>query len=124
RQIFKKSSSMEEILNYLCHFKIKEKLKMLKFFKYLAIVEGYSFLLILFLTMPLKYLGGILLPNKIMGMAHGFLFLAYVVVAIVVGQMLKWKFKDQLIVLAMSVVPFGTFWMEEKYLEKEIEKAD
>ncbi|AGC78333.1 integral membrane protein [Nonlabens dokdonensis] len=96
---------------------------MLKFFKYLAIVEGYSFLFILFLTMPLKYLGGILLPNKIMGMAHGFLFLAYVVVAIVVGQMLKWKFKDQLIVLAMSVVPFGTFWMEEKYLEKEIEKA-
>ncbi|MEN8816806.1 MAG: DUF3817 domain-containing protein [Nonlabens sp.] len=93
---------------------------MVKFFKYLAIVEGYSFLLILFLTMPLKYLSGILLPNKIMGMAHGFLFLAYVVVAIVVGQMLKWDFKKLLIVLAMSVVPFGTFWMEEKYLEKEL----
>jgi integral membrane protein len=95
---------------------------MLKFFKYLAIVEGYSFLFILFLTMPLKYLGGILLPNKIMGMAHGFLFLAYVVVAIVVSQMLKWNFKKLLIVLAMSIVPFGTFWMEENYLKEDLKK--
>jgi integral membrane protein len=93
---------------------------MIKFFKYLALVEGYSFLVVLFLTMPLKYLGGILLPNKIVGMAHGFLFLAYVVVAILVAAQLKWNFKQTLIVLAMSVVPFGTFWMEEKFLEPEL----
>ncbi|ALM19792.1 hypothetical protein JCM19294_62 [Nonlabens tegetincola] len=89
---------------------------MLKFFKYLAIVEGYSFLLILFVTMPLKYLADFGFPNKIAGMAHGFLFLAYVVVAILVGAQLKWKFKTTLIALVMSVVPFGTFWFEEKYL--------
>lgn len=94
---------------------------MLKFFKYLAIVEGYSFILILFLTMPLKYLGGVLLPNKIMGMAHGFLFLSYVVVAIVLSQMLKWNFKKILIVLAMSIVPFGTFWMEQTYLKEDLQ---
>jgi len=96
---------------------------MLKTFKYLAIVEGYSFLFILFLTMPLKYLGGLLLPNKIMGMAHGFLFLSYVVMAIVVSQILKWDLKKLFIVLAMSVVPFGTFWMERKYLEEDLKKA-
>lgn len=93
---------------------------MVKFFKYLAIIEGYSFLIVLFITMPLKYLGGLLLPNKIMGMAHGFLFLAYVVVAILVAQQLKWNFKKLLITMAMSVVPFGTFWMEENYLEPEL----
>lgn len=92
---------------------------MIKAFKYLAIAEGYSFLFILFATMPLKYLGGLLLPNKIMGMAHGFLFLAYVVMAIIVSQLLKWNFKKLLVVLAMSVVPFGTFWMERAYLEGE-----
>ena len=96
---------------------------MLKTFKYLAIVEGYSFLFILFLTMPLKYLGGILLPNKIMGMAHGFLFLSYVVLAIVVSQILKWNLKKLFIVLVMSVVPFGTFWMEKTYLEEDLKKA-
>ncbi|SCY05168.1 integral membrane protein [Nonlabens sp. Hel1_33_55] len=96
---------------------------MIKFFRYLAIAEGYSFLLILFLTMPLKYLGGIGLPNKIIGMAHGFLFLGYVVMAIVVAQILKWKFKDTIIVILMSVVPFGTFWMKDKYLNSRDEAS-
>ncbi len=93
---------------------------MIKAFKLLAIAEGYSFLLILFATMPLKYLGDILLPNKIMGMVHGFLFLAYVVLAILVAQLLKWNLKTTAIVIVMSVVPFGTFWMERTYLEKEL----
>jgi hypothetical protein len=39
--------------------------------------------------------------------------------AIIVSQLLKWNFKKLLIVLAMSVVPFGTFWMEREYLEGE-----
>ncbi|MGB3591009.1 MAG: DUF3817 domain-containing protein [Nonlabens sp.] len=95
---------------------------MVKLFKYLAIAEGYSFLVVLFATMPLKYLAGIGLPNKLMGMAHGFLFLAYVVMAVVVGQLLKWKLKDLAIVIVMSVVPFGTFWMERQYLEPELQK--
>ncbi|PQJ32899.1 hypothetical protein BST92_13640 [Nonlabens arenilitoris] len=94
-----------------------------KFFKYLAITEGYSFLLILFVTMPLKYLAEMPLPNKIVGMAHGVLFLSYIVVAIIVGQLNKWSFKTLLIVLVMSVVPFGTFWMEEKYLNDDHIKA-
>jgi len=92
---------------------------MTKFFKYLAITEGYSFLLILFVTMPLKYLAGFGMLNKIIGMAHGFLFISYIVVAILVWQLKKWDFKTLLIVMAMSVVPFGTFWMEEKYLSEE-----
>ncbi len=96
---------------------------MIKIFRLLAIAEGYSFLLILFVTMPLKYLGSIGLPNTIVGMAHGFLFMAYVVMAIVVGQLLKWNVKDTVIVIAMSVVPFGTFWMKDRYLPKDTELA-
>ncbi|WP_194852542.1 DUF3817 domain-containing protein [Nonlabens antarcticus] len=96
---------------------------MIKVFRILSIAEGYSFLLLLFVTMPLKYLGNIGLPNTIVGMAHGFLFLAYVVLAIVVGQMLKWNFKDTAIVVLMSIVPFGTFWMKDKYLPQSSELA-
>jgi len=88
-------------------------------FKYLAIIEGYSFLLILFITMPLKYIAGMGMPNKIIGMAHGVLFLSYIVVAIIIAQERKWNFKDTFIVMIMSVVPFGTFWMEEEYLMEE-----
>ncbi|WP_213523124.1 DUF3817 domain-containing protein [Nonlabens sp.] len=95
---------------------------MFKFFKFLALIEGYSFLCILFLTMPLKYLGGVILPNKIMGMAHGILFLSYVVIAIVLSQLQRWNIKKLLIVLAMSVVPFGTFWMEGVYLKEDLKE--
>lgn len=65
-------------------------------------------------------MGGLLVPNKIVGMAHGVLFLVYVVIAIVIAIQLKWNLKTTVIVLAMSVVPFGTFWMEEHYLEPEL----
>ncbi|MEJ6566839.1 MAG: DUF3817 domain-containing protein, partial [Flavobacteriales bacterium] len=40
-------------------------------FKWTALLEGASFILLLFICMPLKYGAGILWPNKIMGMAHG-----------------------------------------------------
>jgi len=89
---------------------------MVRAFALLAKIEGWSFLLILFLTMPLKRLAEIGWPNKIVGMAHGILFLAYVVLCIVVAQQLKWNFKKTLIALLCSVIPFGTFWMERQYL--------
>lgn len=73
--------------------------------------------MILFITMPFKYVFDQGLPNQIIGMGHGFLFLAYVVLAILVKSELNWNFKTLLIVLACSVIPFGTFWMERKYLE-------
>jgi integral membrane protein len=94
---------------------------MIKIFRILSIAEGYSFLLLLFVTMPLKYLGSVGLPNTIVGMAHGFLFIAYVIMAIVIGQILKWNLKDTVIVVLMSVVPFGTFWMKDRYLAESRE---
>ncbi len=54
-------------------------------------------------------------------MTHGVLFLAYVVVTIVLAQMAKWSFKKLAVVLVMSVIPFGTFWMEKNYLEETSE---
>lgn len=96
---------------------------MTRIFAFIAKAEGWSFLLVLFTTMPLKYLGGIGMPNKIVGMAHGFLFLTYVVLAIMVARELKWKFGTTVMVLLCSVIPFGTFWMERKYVEPELEPA-
>ncbi|PHR86877.1 MAG: hypothetical protein COA80_19250 [Leeuwenhoekiella sp.] len=90
---------------------------MIQSFKWIAILEGISFLLILFVTMPLKYIFDMGQPNQIIGMAHGFLFLAYVVMSFLVKSELHWNIKTLLIVLACSVIPFGTFWMERKYLE-------
>jgi len=89
---------------------------MLKSFRILSLLEGISFLLILFVTMPLKYIWDNGMPNKVIGMAHGFLFLGYIVMAILMKPERKWDNKTLAIVLACSVIPFGTFWMDKKYL--------
>lgn len=89
---------------------------MLRFFKMLSFWEGVSLLVILFVTMPLKYVFDYPQANKIIGMLHGVLFIAYVVMVFMLQPEQKWKWKDTLVILACSVIPFGTFWMEKKYL--------
>jgi len=85
-------------------------------FKLISYLEGISYLLILFVTMPLKYVFESPEPNKIIGMAHGLLFLLYIMFAILVKFEKKWDNKTTGIVLLCSVIPFATFWMDRKYL--------
>ena len=54
---------------------------------------------------------------QIIGMMHGVLFLIYVVMAFIVSTGVKWPIKTLAIVLVASVVPFGTFYIEKKYLK-------
>ncbi len=89
---------------------------MINSFRILSFLEGVSFLLILFVTMPLKYIFDMGEPNKVIGMAHGVLFLLYIVLAILVKVEKQWTLKTLAIVLLCSIVPFGTFWMDKKYL--------
>ena len=58
---------------------------------FLAIAEGISYLLFA-LTMPLKYMFEMPLPNKIVGMAHGILFILYCLWVILVYNEKKWSF--------------------------------
>jgi len=90
---------------------------MIKAFQIISILEGVSLLLILFVSMPLKYIFDMPEANQVIGMAHGILFLVYVVMAILVKSELNWNIKTLLIVLACSIIPFGTFWMDRKYLK-------
>tara|TARA_R110000850_G_scaffold80862_1_gene173501 strand:+ start:46991 stop:47266 length:276 start_codon:yes stop_codon:yes gene_type:complete len=89
---------------------------MIKLFKIIALFEGVSLLLLLFIAMPLKYIWEMPQMVQVVGMAHGILFLAYVVLAFMVYSELKWSLKTLAIVLFASIVPFGTFYIEKKYL--------
>ena len=91
---------------------------MIKLFRATAILEGISYLLIFGLTMPLKYWAGIGGPNKIVGMAHGILFILFVVLAAVVCWKRKWSIKRFLILFIASLLPFGTFYADKKYLRE------
>lgn len=57
------------------------------------------------------------MPNKVIGMAHGALFLAYVVFAIFLKITHNWSLKKLGIVLICSIIPFGTFWADKKYFK-------
>ena len=85
--------------------------------RFLAIAEGISYLL-LALTMPLKYMYDYPMPNKIVGMAHGVLFVAYCVWVIVVANDKKWKFTTTFAAGIASLLPFGTFVADAKIFKK------
>ena len=52
-----------------------------------------------------------------LGMPHGILFMSYVVLAIVIQKQMKWNLKNLGIVILASVIPFGTFYVNKKYLQ-------
>ena len=90
---------------------------MLRIFRVTAVLEGISYLLLFALTMPLKYWAGITYPNKVVGYAHGGLFLLYILLAIVVWMERKWGFKQLFFLILASLLPFGTFYLDEYYLK-------
>ncbi len=88
---------------------------MIKIFKTVAFCEGVSLLLLLFFAMPLKYFWDFPQAVSVIGMAHGILFLVYVVLAFVLYSELKWSLKTLALVMVASLIPFGTFYMDKKY---------
>ena len=84
----------------------------------LAIAEGISYLLFA-LTMPLKYMYEVTLPNKIVGMAHGILFVLYCIFVLLVARRNNWRISKILIGLLASLIPFATFIFDYKVLKGE-----
>ncbi len=88
-------------------------------FRMLALVEGVSYLLILFVTMPMKYYMGIGVLNKIVGWGHGILFVIYIILAFEILIRRRINFWQFLRVLIASIIPFGTFFNEKMLKEQQ-----
>ena len=91
---------------------------MKNFFRIVAFLEGVSYILLLFIAVPLKYWGGDESYVKLLGMPHGLLFVAYIVFAFLLKENEKWNKTELFIVLVCSILPFGTFYVDWKYLKK------
>lgn len=85
-------------------------------FRIVSLLEGVSYLLLLFIATPIKYLQDNPEYVKMLGMPHGILFMLYVVLAFVLKKEMKWDTKNFAIILIASVIPFGTFYVDRKYL--------
>lgn len=82
-------------------------------------LEGVSFLVLLGVAMPLKYVWGEPQAVRVTGMAHGVLFLAYVAATVQAWLEYGWSWKRAAGVMAASLVPFGTFYADVKWLRDE-----
>lgn len=95
----------------------KEKYPTVKQFKVIAILEGLSFLGLLGIAMPIKYILGKPEATEIIGMAHGVLFITYVLMVVLIRKQLGWNVKTTVLALTASVLPFGPFVVDRKLLK-------
>ena len=86
------------------------------FFRVVSFLEGTSYLLLLFVAVPVKYWMNDPQYVKLLGMPHGLLFVGYIVLAFLLKSELNWSIKKLGVVLIASILPFGTFYVDKKYL--------
>ncbi|WP_373001346.1 DUF3817 domain-containing protein [Sulfurimonas sp.] len=77
-------------------------------------IEGYSYLLLLFIAMPMKYAFGYPMAVKIAGMIHGILFILFCLLLVKAWKDSKWDFSENIIFFVASLIPFGTFYTKNK----------
>ena len=86
-----------------------------------AFAEGVSFLVLLGIAMPLKYVWGMPVAVKIAGMTHGVLFILFLFSLIDVKISHKWSIGKSGMAFVSSLLPFGTFVLDARVLKKEME---
>lgn len=91
---------------------------MITIFKIVSWLEGISYILLLFIATPIKYIYDNPAYVKMLGMPHGLLFIAYIILAIMLKYELNWKGKTFSWVCLLAIIPFGTFFVG-KYLKKD-----
>ena len=84
----------------------------------IAFMEGCSLLALVFIAMPVKYLLGIPEATQAIGLIHGILFVIFIVATLSISVLYKWNISRVLVVMASSVLPFGTFYVDKKILSK------
>ncbi|MCP2045867.1 DUF3817 domain-containing protein [Pontibacter sp. HSC-36F09] len=85
----------------------------------IGIYEGISYLLLLGIAMPIKYMAGIPEVVKYTGWAHGVLFVLYMMSVLEVTLTHNWSIKKVAAAVVASLLPFGPFILDKKLLKEE-----
>jgi integral membrane protein len=112
------------LANMICFYeslRMTKEIKALQQLRWIGIIEGVSYLVLLFISMPLKYIFKLPKPVIINGWIHGFLFVLLAVAILYVWILRKWPFKRAFVAGVASLLPFGTFWFD-KSLKKEVDE--
>jgi integral membrane protein len=86
----------------------------LRNYRVAAWVTGVGLLVLVFIAMPLKYLFGIDRPTALVGMLHGFLYMAYIVCTLILAERCRWRPLDAVVILLAGTVPVASFVAERQ----------
>lgn len=87
---------------------------LINIFRIIAFLEGLSYILLLFVAVPIKYFAENPFFVKILGMPHGILFLLYLSITFALRTEIQWFKENFISILVASIIPFGTFAIEKK----------
>jgi integral membrane protein len=90
----------------------------LKKFRLINKIEGISFLILLFIAMPMKYSFGIPMATKIVGMLHGLLVFAFIYQIIEAKKEAGFTMKETVLYSVLSLIPFGSFYTDKLLAKK------
>ena len=88
--------------------------KLLPAYRVAAWVTGIGLVILVFVAMPLKYFLGQPLLVAIVGMAHGFLYMAYIVITLLLAERCRWRPVDALVILVAGTIPLASFFAERR----------
>jgi integral membrane protein len=88
----------------------------------IGFLEGLSFIMLLGIAMPLKYYFGLPQAVQIVGMAHGILFILFLILTLQAKVTYQWPVNKIAILWIASIIPFGTFYADYKMLRFENNK--
>ena len=88
--------------------------------RWIGNAEGISFLVLLFIAMPLKYIFDLPMAVKVNGWVHGVLFVVYIFAVLRTAYLIKWNYLRVGIALAASLIPFATFVLDKKLKKNQM----
>lgn len=86
-----------------------------------GMLEAVSFVLLVFVAMPLKYFWQQPLAVRYTGMAHGVLFVLFILALVRVVAVAKWPGSRAVLVLIAALLPFGPFVIDRRMKQWEAE---
>ena len=89
-------------------------------FKWINKIEGISYIILLFIAMPLKYSFGYPIATKIAGMTHGLLVFAFIYQIIEAKKEAGFTWKETGLYSVLSLIPFGSFYTDKLLAKKMI----
>jgi integral membrane protein len=86
----------------------------LRNYRVAAWVTGTGLLVLVFVAMPLKYLFGEPRPVAVVGMLHGFFYMAYIVCTLILAERGRWRPLEAVVILLAGTIPVASFVAERQ----------